>query len=108
MSAEMAKRLVGILLRILLRIPLTALGGWLLTRKLVSQAEWTLVVEGACLLGISVSWSLFERYGVLKALDQSRLDTHEAKELVQVALALPQGATLEDALVIHQNEKEDK
>lgn len=105
MTSEMFKTFMRLLIGIVMRIPLTALGAWLLAHSFVSPGEWTFVVEGISLLVLTISWSLLERYGVLKALDNSRMDVVDAKQLVQIALDLPKGATLEDALLIHQRQK---
>ena len=103
---------------IALRIPLRLAGGWLLAKGIVSAGEWETFGSGAMLVGVDVAWYWFERRGVLQALtqkdaiitqQQSRLldqvtELDRRKELVEIALDLPEGATVQDALAIQEKQ----
>jgi hypothetical protein len=105
---------------IALRIPLRIAGGWLLTKGYVEASEWETFGMGAGLVAVDLTWYVLERRGVLKALAQkdaiigqqeSRImqqivALQDHKELVSIALDLPHGSRIEDALAIQQNAKE--
>lgn len=105
---------------IALRIPLRIAGGWLLTKGYVEANEWDMFGTGLGLVGVDVIWYWLERRDVLKALAnkdaiigqqenrilQQIVTLQEQKQLTSIALDLPHGSTLDDALAIQQHAQE--
>lgn len=103
-----------------LRIPLRIVGGWLLTKGYVESSEWEMFGTGAGLVAVDLVWYWFERRGVMQALAQkdaiigqqeSRImqqivALQDRKELVNIALDLPHGSRIEDAIAIQQHKQE--
>lgn len=118
MNETFLKSFLRLGINIALRIPLRLLGVWLLSQGYVESAEWELFAAGAAVCSVDLVWWYFERRGVLKAFaqkdaiinqQQSRILDHLAeldrrKELVEIALDLPKGATVQDALAIQEKQ----
>lgn len=118
MNDTFLKSFLRLGINIALRIPLRLLGVYLLSKGYVESAEWELFGAGAAVFSVDLVWWWFERRGVLKALSQKDaiinqqqarildqvVEIDRRRQLVDIALGLPEGASVTDALAIQEKQ----